>query len=73
MISRRTSSIPKEEEVVSQTALLWFEAPEGHYISPVNLDTSPVRREACNSPSECMWFRHSRQSCPEHPGVSDGN
>ena len=28
------------------------DAPEGHYISPVNSDPSPGRRAACNSSSE---------------------
>ena len=32
-----------------------------------------MQREACNSPSEGMRFRQSRQSRPEHPGVSDGD
>jgi len=36
-------------------------------------DPSPGRREECNSPSEGTRFRQSRQSRPEHPGVSDGN
>jgi len=36
-------------------------------------DLSPGRRVACNSPSEGRRFRQSRQSCPEHLGVSDGN
>jgi len=65
----------------SQYALLWFEvlpdaprfvagAPRS---SAMQRDPSPGRREACNSPSEGMRFRQSRQSRPEHPGVSDGN
>jgi len=32
-----------------------------------------TRQVACNSPSEGSRFRQSRQSRPEHPGVSDGN
>jgi len=48
-------------------------APEGHYISPANLDPSPGRRVACNSPSEGTRFRQRRQTRPQHPGVSDGN
>jgi len=36
-------------------------------------DPSPGRRVACNSPSERTRFRQSRQSRPEHPGISDGN
>jgi len=36
-------------------------------------DPSPGRREACNMLSEGRRFRHSRQSRPEHPGVSDSN
>jgi len=48
-------------------------APEGHYISPVNFDLSPGRQAACNSPSDGTRFCQSRQSHPEHPGVSDGN
>jgi len=39
----------------------------------VECDPSPGRRVACNSPSEGTRFRQSRQSRPEHPGVSDGN
>jgi len=38
----------------------------------VQRDLSPGRREACNSPSEGNRFGQSRQSRPEHPGVSDG-
>jgi len=36
-------------------------------------DLSSVRREACASLAEGTMFRQSRQSRPEHPGVSDGN
>jgi len=36
-------------------------------------DPSPGPLEACHSPSEGTRFRQSRQSLPEHPGVSDGN
>jgi len=39
----------------------------------VQRNPSPGRRVACNSPSEGSRFRQSRQSRPEHPGVSDGN
>jgi len=39
----------------------------------VQRNLSPGRRVACNSPSEGTRFRQSRQSRPEHPGVSDGN
>jgi len=39
----------------------------------VQRDLSPWGRVACNSPSEGTMFRQSRQSCPEHLGVSDGN
>jgi hypothetical protein len=48
-------------------------APEGHYINLVNLVPAPGQRAACNSPSEGTRFRQSRQSRPEHLGVSDGN
>jgi len=79
MISRRTSSIPKEDVFPrllysdSTCSQVLPGAPEGHHISPVNLDPSPGQRAACNSPSEGMRFRQSRQSRPEHTGVSDGN
>jgi len=64
----------------SQNALLWFEVlPDAHRFvagaprcSAMQRDLSPGRQAACNSPSEGMRFRQSRQSCPEHPGVSDG-
>jgi len=36
-------------------------------------DPSLGRRVASDSPSEGTRFRQSRQSRPEHPGVSDGN
>jgi len=36
-------------------------------------DKSAGRQEVCNSPSEGTMFRQSRQSRPEHPGVSDAN
>jgi len=32
-----------------------------------------VQRVACDSPSEGTMIRQSRQSRPDHPGVSDGN
>jgi len=79
MISRRTSSIPKEyifprllysDSTCSQVLP---GAPEGHYISSVNSDPWPGRREECNSPSEGMRFGQSRPSHPKHRGVSDGN
>jgi len=75
MISRRTSSVPKEEVVFPDCSTVIRGAPRWarHYISPVNLDPSPGRRAAYNSPSEGTMFRQSRQSRPEHPGVSDGN
>jgi hypothetical protein len=79
MISRRTSSIPKEDVFPrllysdSTCSKVLPGAPEGHYISPVNSDPSPARRAACNSLSEGTRFRQSHQSHPEHPGVSDGN
>ena len=65
----------------SQYALLWFEvlpdAPRfvagAPRCSAMQRDPSPGRRVACNSPSEGTRFRQSRQSRPEHPGVSDGN
>jgi len=46
-----------------------------HKVKEVRMqrDPSPGRRVACNSPSERVRFRQSRQSRPEHPGVSDGN
>ena len=46
-----------------------------HKVKEVRMqrDPSPGRRVACNSPSERTRFRQSRQSRPEHPGVSDGN
>jgi len=59
----------------SQNALLWFEvlpdAPRfvagAPRCSAMQRDTSPGRREACDSPSEGSRFRQSRQSRPEHP------
>ena len=64
----------------SQNALLWFEVlPDAHRFvagaprcSAMERDLSPGQQAACNSPSEGTRFRQSRQSCPEHPGVSDG-
>ena len=44
-----------------------------HFADAMQRDPSPGRRVACNSPSEGTRFRQSRQSRPEHPGVSDGN
>ena len=46
-----------------------------HKVKEVHMqhDPSPGLRVACNSPSERTRFRQSRQSRPEHPGVSDGN
>jgi len=46
-----------------------------HKVKEVRMqcDPSPGRQVACNSPSERTRFRQSRQSRPEHPGVSDGN
>jgi len=41
--------------------------------SAMQRDPSPGRQAACNSLSEGTRFRQSRQSLPEHPGVSDGN
>jgi len=79
MISRRTSSIPKEDVFPrllysdSMCSQVLPGAPDGHYISPVNSDPAPGRRATCNSPSEGTRFRQSRQSCLEHLGVSDGN
>jgi len=65
----------------SQNALLWFEVlPDAHRFvdgapscSAMQRDTSPGRREACDSRSEGTRFRQSHQCRPEHPGVSDGN
>jgi hypothetical protein len=65
----------------SQNAQLWFEvlpdAPRfvagAPRCSAMERDTSSGRREACDSPSEGTRFCQSCQSCPEHPGVSDGN
>jgi len=65
----------------SQNALLWFEVlPDAHRCvagaprcSAMQGDPAPGRLAACNSPSEGTRFRQSRQSRPEHPGVSDGN
>jgi hypothetical protein len=65
----------------SQNALLWFEVlPDAHRFvagaprcSAMQRDPSPGRQAACNYPSEGTRFRQSRQSRPEHPGVSDGN
>jgi len=65
----------------SQNAQLWFEvlpdAPRfvagAPRCSTMQRNPSPGRREVCNSPSEGTRFRQSRQSRPEHPGVSDGN
>ena len=79
MSSRRTSSVPRCS--FSQNALLWFEVlPDAHRFAAgaprccaVQRDPSPGRQAACNSPSEGTRFRQSRQSRPEHPGVSDGN
>jgi len=79
MISRRTINIPKEDVFPrllysdSTCSQVLPGAPGGHYISPVNSDLSPGRRAACNSLLEGTRFRQSRQSRPEHPGVSDGN
>jgi hypothetical protein len=79
MISRHTSSIPKEDVFPrlhysdSMCSQVLPAAPEGHYISPVNSDPSPGRGAVCNSPSEGTRFPQSCQSCPEHPGVSDVN
>ena len=36
-------------------------------------DLSPGQWEACDSLSEGTRFRQSRQSLPEHLGVSDGH
>jgi len=36
-------------------------------------DASPGQREVCDPRSMGTMFRQSHQSCPEHPGVSDGN
>jgi hypothetical protein len=44
-----------------------------HFADAMQRDPSRGEREACNSPSEGTRFRQSRQSRPEHPGVSDGN
>jgi len=46
-----------------------------HEVKEVRMqrDPSPGRWVACISPSEHTRFRQSRQSRPEHPGVSDGN
>ena len=46
-----------------------------HNVKEVRMqrDSSPGRWVACDSPSEGTTFRQSRQSHPEHPGVSDGN
>jgi len=79
MSSRRTSSVPRC--CFSQNALLWFEVlPDAHRFvagaprcCAMQRDPSPGRQAACNSPSEGTRFRQSRQSRPEHPGVSDGN
>ena len=38
-----------------------------------NVKEVRMRWVACNSPSERTRFGQSRQSRPEHPGVSDGN
>jgi hypothetical protein len=65
----------------SQNALLWFEVlPDVHRFvagaprcSAMQRNPSPGRRTPCNSPSEGTRFRQSRQSHPEHLGVSDGN
>ena len=65
----------------SQNALLWFEVlPDAHRFvagaprcSAMQRKPLPGRRAVCNSPSEGTRFRQSRQSRPEHPGVSDGN
>jgi len=65
----------------SQNAQLWFEvlpdAPKfvagAPRCSAMQRNPSPGRRDPCHSPSEGTRFRQSRQSRPEHPGVSDGN
>jgi len=46
-----------------------------HKVKEVHMqrDPSPGQRVACNSLSEGMRFRPSRQSRPEYLGVSDGN
>ena len=58
----------------SQNALLWFEVlPDAPRFVAGAPRCSAMRREACNSPSGGTRFHQSRQSRPEHPGVSDGN
>jgi len=39
----------------------------------IERDPSPGQREACESPSDGMRFRQSRQSRLEHLGVPDEN
>ena len=44
-----------------------------HFADAMQRDPSPGRLAASNSPSEGTTLSQSRQSRPEHPGVSDGN
>jgi hypothetical protein len=79
MISRHTSSIPKEDVFSkllfsdSTCSQVLAGAPEGHYISLVDPDPSPGRWAPCNTLAEGKRFRQSRQSSPEHLGASDAN
>jgi len=72
MISRRTSSIPKEDVFPrllysdSMCSQVLPSAPGGHYISPVNSDLSPGQWEAWNCLSEGTRFR---QSCLQPSGT----
>jgi len=46
-----------------------------HKVKEVRMERDPSagRRVASNALSEGTRFRQSRQSRPEHPGVSDGD
>ena len=67
MISRRISSVPKEDVF---PRLLYSDSTPSQVL-PVNSDPSPGGREAFTSPAEGTRFCQSGQSRPEHPGVSD--
>jgi len=65
----------KGKEVRCNTRVLLMVRKRHHKVKEVRMqhDLSPGGRVACNSLSEGPRFRQSRQSRPEHLGVSDGN
>ena len=79
MILRRASSIPKDDVfprllyIDSTCSQVLPGAPESHYISPVNSNPAPGRREVCNSLAKGMRFCQGHLSRPGHLGVFDGN